>query len=121
MVPAFERELISLPRGTRQRASLEQACAASGLKARVSFEAGDPRVLAKLAASGLGVAVVPRSVAAAQPDAVHTLEFTQPRLKGELALAWRTTAPGSPAARAIIDHARATMASPAGQRPPADL
>ena len=121
MVPAFERELISLPRDTGQRASLEQACAASGLTARVSCEAGDPRVLAELAATGLGVAVVPRSVAAAQPDAVHTLEIIQPRLKGELALAWRTTAPGSPAARAIIDHARATMASPTGQQPPADL
>jgi DNA-binding transcriptional LysR family regulator len=113
-----ERELISLPRGTGQRASLEQASAARGLKARVSFEAGDPRVLAELAATGLGVAVVPRPVAAAQPDSLHVLEIIQPRLKGELALAWRTTSPGSPAARALIDHARTTLASTTGSPPP---
>ncbi len=77
----IEQELISLPFCTGQRASLEQACAARGLKLRVSFEAGDPRVLAELAATGLGVAIVPRSVATTKPDAtLHTLEITQPHL-----------------------------------------
>jgi DNA-binding transcriptional LysR family regulator len=107
-----ERELISLPLGTGQRACLEQACANRGLRPRVSLEAGDPRVLAELAAAGLGVAIVPLSVTAAQPDMLHTLEITQPRLTGQLALAWRTKAPNSPAARALIDHARTTLANP---------
>ena len=73
---------------------------------------------AELAATGLGVAVVPRSVAAAQPDSLHMLEIIQPRLKGELALAWRTTSPGSPAAHALIDHAQTTLASTTGSPPP---
>jgi DNA-binding transcriptional LysR family regulator len=104
-----EQELISLPLGTGQRASLEQASAARGLKPRVSFEAGDPRVLAELAATGLGVAIVPRSVVVAQPGTLHSVEIIQPRLYGRLALAWRRGAPVSPAARALIEHARAAL------------
>ncbi|OLT24331.1 LysR family transcriptional regulator, partial [Actinomadura sp. CNU-125] len=60
-----EHDLISLPEGTGLRALLDRACAAAGLRPRVAFEAGEPPVLAELAARGLGVAVVPASAAAA--------------------------------------------------------
>jgi len=105
-----ERTLISLPRGTGLRSALEQACAAAGFAPHVTFEAGDPRVLAELAARGLGVAVVPQSVAAARREQLHTLVITEPALQGRIALAWRSNGPISPPARALITRA--------GARPP---
>ncbi|WP_326749118.1 LysR family transcriptional regulator [Streptomyces virginiae] len=53
------RALISLPRGTGLRGVLERACAQAGFAPRVDFEAAAPAVLVRLAARGLGVAVVP--------------------------------------------------------------
>ncbi|HEY6887556.1 MAG TPA: LysR family transcriptional regulator, partial [Solirubrobacter sp.] len=47
--------LICLPRGTGVRALWD----ATGVRARVAFEASDPSVLAQLAARGLGVAILP--------------------------------------------------------------
>ena len=47
--------LICLPRGTGVRALWD----ATGVPARVAFEASDPSVLAQLAARGLGVAILP--------------------------------------------------------------
>jgi DNA-binding transcriptional LysR family regulator len=99
--------LISLPHGTGLRSALDQACAAAGFVPRIAFEAGDPRVLAQLAAHGLGVAIVPQSAADACRDQVHTLTITEPALRGQIALAWRTGGPVSPPARALITRAGA--------------
>lgn len=103
------RALICLPRGTGLRARLDEACAAAGFAPRVAFEAGDPRVLAQLAAHGLGVAVVPRSVARARRRDVHAVAITDPELRGRLALAWRAEGPLSPAARALIGRVRKAL------------
>lgn len=62
---------------------------------------------AELAARGLGVAIVPRSLAIARPQDLHTLDITDPTMHGRIALAWRGGGSISPAARALIDHARA--------------
>ena len=99
--------LISLPHGTGLRSALDQACAAAGFVPRIAFEAGDPRVLAQLAAHGLGVAIVPQSVADARRGQVHTITITEPALRGQIALAWRTDGPVSPPARALITRAGA--------------
>jgi len=75
-----DRTLISLPRGTGLRSALEQACTAAGFALYVAFEAGDPRLLAELAARDLGVAVVPQSVADSRHEQLHTLSITEPEL-----------------------------------------
>lgn len=106
------RALISLPVGTGLRASLDAAYAAAGLRPRVGFEASDPRTLARLAASGLGLAFLPASVARAYGEGLHTITVTEPRLNGRLALTWRAEAPVSPTARALIAHARAELPVP---------
>ncbi|MBP2401319.1 HTH-type transcriptional regulator GltC [Streptomyces netropsis] len=110
-----DRPIMSLPRGTGLRASVENACAAAGFRPHVAFEAGDPNVLAQLAARGLGVAVVPESVARAHAAQLHTVGF-RPALRGVLALAWRTEGPVGPAARAVVRHARAHLPEPATDR-----
>lgn len=105
------RPLISLQPGAGLRAALEAACAAAGFTPRVAIEAADPRVLAELAAQGLGAAIVPRSVADARAGQVHTVTLTEPEPRGRLALAWRAEGPVSPAAREFIARVRRADAS----------
>jgi len=110
-----ERPIISLPRGTSLRTALDRACRAAGFEPRIAFEASDPYVLAQLARRGLGVAIVPASLAAAHPDEVHALAFRDPPLRGRVVLAWRAAGSVGPAARAFIAHARTGLGGAAGR------
>jgi DNA-binding transcriptional LysR family regulator len=101
--------VISLPLGTGLRSAVDAAYASAGLSPRIAFEASDPRMLARLAAHGLGLAFLPASVAAAHGAGLHVLTVRDPEIRGRLALAWRAEDPVSPAARALIAHARATL------------
>ncbi len=100
-------DLICLPRGTGARTALEDACAVTGTRLRVAFEASDPRVLVHLAGRGLGVAILPASIVAASP--LRAVPLRGPGLRSQLALAWTTGATGGPAARALIAHARQAL------------
>jgi DNA-binding transcriptional LysR family regulator len=101
-----DQPLISLPAGTGLRACVDAAYASCGLRPRVGFEASDPRTLARLAARGLGLAFIPASAARAHGDGLHVITVSDPPMRGRLALTWRTEGPVSPAARALIGHAR---------------
>ncbi|GGQ24452.1 DNA-binding transcriptional LysR family regulator [Actinomadura coerulea] len=98
--------LICLPKGTGLRSVLDAAFADAGLRPHVAFEAGEPPVLAEIAAHGLGVAVLPESAARDRPDGLRALPVVRPRLTGRIALAWRAEGPRGPAARALIARAR---------------
>jgi DNA-binding transcriptional LysR family regulator len=100
--------LICLPHGTGLRSRLEVACAGLGFRPHVAFEAGDPGVLAQLAATGLGVAILPQSLVEARAGDLHAIAITQPALRGSLVLAWRAGGPASPAGRALVQHALVT-------------
>ena len=99
-----------MPRGTGVRAALDRACTAAGIDPTVAFEAGDPGVVAQLATRGLGVAVLPASVARRHRDDLHAIAVTRPRLRSRMEIAWRAGGPASPAARALIAHVEATTA-----------
>ncbi len=99
-----QQPLIALPVGTGIRRQLDQACAAVGVSPRIAFEASTPQALAELAERGLGVAILPRSMARGRPG-LHPLRLT-PELRGRLVLAWRASGPRSPAARVLVDRAR---------------
>jgi DNA-binding transcriptional LysR family regulator len=101
--------VISLPPGTGLRSAVDDAYASIGLRPHIAFEASDPRMLARLAAHGLGLAFLPASVAAAHGADLHVLTIRAPEIRGRLALAWRADDPVSPAARALIAHARTTL------------
>lgn len=107
-----ERTLISLPRGTGLRTCLDDACASAGIAPRIALEASNLEVLVELAAQGLGIAILPASTAAEHREQLHALTVTRPRLQSALALAWRGGTGNSPAARALIAHARAAPAAP---------
>jgi DNA-binding transcriptional LysR family regulator len=104
------KDLISLPRGTGLRACLDEACARAGFSPHVAFEASDPENLADLAGRNLGVAIVPESVTKTRPH-LRAIELARPTLRGRLAFAWRREGPGSPAARVLIERARAAWAA----------
>lgn len=99
------RALISLPRGSGIRAVLDDACARAGVHPRIGLEASSPGVVADLAARGLGVAILPESVARARVRDVHPLAIT-PAIRGRVAFAWRAGPAASPAARALVARVR---------------
>lgn len=103
--------LMALPPGTGLRTALDAAFAREGLTPRIAFEAADPNVLVQLAMRGLGVAIVPESLARYHQADLRVVTITGPGLRGVLALAWRTDGPLSPAARALIGFARASYRS----------
>ncbi|MFD1828818.1 LysR family transcriptional regulator [Streptomyces desertarenae] len=111
-----DRTLVSLPRGTGLRGVLDRAFAGAGVRPRVGFEAAAPHVLVQLARRGLGVAVLPASSAAGEGDRLRVLEIVRPRLRGRIALAWRTDGPSGPAARAFLDRLRTALPGPAADR-----
>jgi DNA-binding transcriptional LysR family regulator len=95
--------LICLRTGTGIRGILESACAAAGFAPSVAFEAGTPQVVAQLAARGLGVAILPASIARGHAG-LHPLRITRPELSGRLGLAWRRAGPRSAAAAALLSR-----------------
>jgi DNA-binding transcriptional LysR family regulator len=97
-----------MPVGTGIRACLDQACAEHDSRPRIAFEASDPNVLIRLAARGLGVAVLAESMA--RREELHAVTVT-PGLRSRVELAWRADGPTSPAARALIAHARVVLTS----------
>ncbi|MFD7065818.1 LysR family transcriptional regulator [Streptomyces sp. NPDC059913] len=108
-----DRPLISLPRGTGLRGVLDRACAQAAFRPRIAFEAAAPPFLAQLAARGLGVAVIPAlSADAAAALGLRTLEITEPRLRGRVALAWRTAGLAGPAATVLLDLLRTELTAP---------
>jgi DNA-binding transcriptional LysR family regulator len=106
-----ERALISLPPGTGLRSALDDACATAGFRPHIAYQASDPSILAQLAARGLGAAILPESLATAHKAELHAITVTRPRMRGQIALAWRAEGPTSPAARSLIAHARAVLAA----------
>ena len=107
-----QERLIALPRGTGGRSALDEGFAAVGLSLRVTFEAGDPRVLMDLAQRGLGVAILPASA----PEDLHVLRV-RPRMRSRLELVWRADTAPSPASRALIARMRQALVDPTAGRP----
>ncbi|MEU3467789.1 LysR family transcriptional regulator [Streptomyces sp. NPDC006687] len=110
------RALIGLPRGTGARGVLERACAEAGFTPRVDFEAAAPAVLARMAARGLGVAVIPNGPYTRPAPGLRILGITGPRLSARVALAWRTTGPPGPAARTLLTRLRSALPVSAAER-----
>jgi DNA-binding transcriptional LysR family regulator len=96
------RDLVLPAEGNALREAVELACAAVTPAPHVTCSASDPAVLARLAARGLGVAVLPRSVSALRSEGLATVPFEAPGVRSRLVLAWRRGDVG-PAAAALRD------------------
>ncbi|WP_228000777.1 LysR family transcriptional regulator [Nocardia australiensis] len=107
-----DQSLICLPPGAGLRGVFEQACATAGFTPNIAFEAAAPPLLLRLAARGLGIAVVPQLTDdEAAAFGVRTLEIVRPALRGRLALAWRTDHPSSPATKVLLGQLRIALAA----------
>lgn len=101
--------VIAFKSGSGLRRALDEACVAAGLSLHVSFESGDVNTIRALAAEGLGVALLPRSIAEApgRPVAIGALDV--PGMVRTVMLVWRRAAPLSPGANAFLDFVRADI------------
>lgn len=88
-------------RGAGLHGTFDAACVSAGAQPRVVFTAGDPHMLARLAARGLGIAVLPRTVAIAHADEVAAIPITDLDLRARIALLGLADTETSPAARAF--------------------
>lgn len=113
-VSELRREsFVMLPRASALRRHVEDACGSAGFPPRIALETSDVHLLSGLVARGLGVTIVPRSVAAAGGDrhALRVIEIKPAITKRCTALAWRTAGPQPAAARAFLAFAREMLTS----------
>ncbi len=101
-----EHDLVCLPRGTGVRTAFDNACAAARVQPRVALEASAPDVVAGLAVRGLGIAVLSESMTIGLEADLHGLAIVEPRLRSRLEVIWRADGPATPAAGALVTHAR---------------
>jgi DNA-binding transcriptional LysR family regulator len=101
--------LICLPIGTGVRTALDLACAKAGFEPRIVLEASALPMVAQLAGLGLGVAVLPSSIAQSHRPALHVLDIIRPRIRSRLELAWSATTATNPAAQVLAAHARSLV------------
>ncbi|KPC81591.1 LysR family transcriptional regulator, partial [Streptomyces sp. NRRL WC-3753] len=72
-----------------------------------------PHVLVRLAARGLGIAVLPAGEDESPLDGqLRTMRIVRPEMRARIALAWQATGPSSPAARALLDRLREALPKP---------
>lgn len=81
--------VVCMPTGTTVRTMFDDACAAAGVAPTVALQASAPDAVAQLAGRGLGIAIVPASMAALHADRLHTLTIDDLRTPSGLALIWR--------------------------------
>jgi DNA-binding transcriptional LysR family regulator len=96
--------LVCLPPGTGVRSVLDLACAAQGIHPDITMEASAPAAVADLAARGLGVAVLPESMAASYAPRLEFRLVEDIDIPACLTLIWRPMP--NPALREFLQHCR---------------
>lgn len=102
--------IVCMPPGTGIRSTLDQACAALGMRPDIAVEASAPGAVADLAARGLGVAVLSESMAASYAPRLMFLPIDDIGIPAVLTLIWKP-AP-SPALQEFLRHCRRAFALP---------
>lgn len=82
------RDLVLPAEGNALREAVDLACASVSPAPHVTCSASDPSVLARLAARGLGVAVLPGSLSALRTEGLATVPFEAEGVRSRLVLAW---------------------------------
>jgi LysR family transcriptional activator of glutamate synthase operon len=103
-----DEELVAFSEGATIREAVRQAALAAGFEPRIGFETREVARARAIVAAGLGVAVLPRSDAEAPGPAVRIAKLGAPTLTHRISLCWRRGKRHAPAARALLEQARAT-------------
>ena len=110
--------VVCMPPGTGLRTVFDRACVGQGIRPRIALEASAADAIADLAARGLGVAVLSRSMAGHYRDRLIAIPLDDVDTPALLALVWRA-APG-PALRGLLACGRQAFAAaplPAAEAP----
>lgn len=99
-----ERRVVAFRRGAAFREIADQAFTNLGLSPRIALESSDLVTIRSLVAEGLGVALMPRSLAETPGRGITQLAVEPGRLERSVALAWRNDHSLSPAAQALLTH-----------------
>jgi DNA-binding transcriptional LysR family regulator len=108
-----DEPLVTLTRGSALRTHLENACDAAGFPPRIALETSDVDLLGDLVARGLGVTIVPRSVAdaAAARHPLHVIAVRPALTQRYTVLAWNDDRHHSAGVESFLARARAWAAS----------
>ena len=109
-----DETFVTLTRGSSLRTHLEDACDTAGFPARIALETGDIHLLSDLVARGLGITIVPQTIAklGATRQPLRIIDIKPPITQRHTMLAWKTDRPHPPAADAFLTHTRAWLADP---------
>jgi DNA-binding transcriptional LysR family regulator len=110
-------DLIAYRENSALRRRLERAMADSGLEPRNAFICTEMGAVRGLASKGLGIAVMPRSIAEQPGPPIELRPIGPARLTWPIALVWRAsrrqTAAGKAFLKVALDYAEKTEAEPA--------
>jgi LysR family transcriptional regulator, transcription activator of glutamate synthase operon len=111
MAELADERFITYRTGSRLRELLLAAGHEAGFEPNVALESNESHLIRRLVARGLGVAILPRSVAAGDGISVATL--IEPALKRDITLAWRAGRRHTPAVTEFMELCRLTYTSSA--------
>jgi len=102
--------LVMFREGYDLRETTLAACAAAGFDPRLAVEGAEMDGVLRMAAAGLGVAVVP-SMVVTKSGPLRAVRLVRPRLTRTIAFAYRKDRPPSRAGRELIDRVAALVRS----------
>jgi DNA-binding transcriptional LysR family regulator len=114
-----DERFVDFPPGYGLREQVDHCFAESGVPRQVVFEVVRVEEMIRFAAAGLGIAVLPRSIAdaaARRAPRPRVLEIAGADLRRTVALVHRQDGPESAAARAFFELAAKPLAEPARRR-----
>ena len=100
-----DESFVSFKPGTGLRQVMMQRCIAAGFTPRMLLESGELATIRSLVAEGLGISVLPRSVAEASGKKVAIISLEPPSMR-TLMLAWQTNIHHAPASTAFLTFIR---------------
>jgi DNA-binding transcriptional LysR family regulator len=104
-----DENFVVSPPGATIRTAVLRAATNAGFEPRITFESREVTRIRAIVAAGLGIAVLPRSDATSPGPQVAFVELAGQQFDHTLSLCWRARRRHSPAARALLEHARSTL------------
>jgi DNA-binding transcriptional LysR family regulator len=102
---------IAFREGARLRELLISAGRSAGFEPEIALESNESKLIQRLVARGLGVAIVPRSDSGADNPELSVATLIEPALTRDITLAWREGRRHPPATAAFLDLCLETYSS----------
>ena len=108
-VDLSDEAFVMFHEGSMLRGIVGAAAAVAGFSARIALEVDETATVRSFVSAGLGVSVLPRSMAASPGPPVDLVRLAVPRLFRTVRLGWRRQAGANPAAVALADLLRSQL------------